>query len=359
MQSSPQASKDGTVLFACGENPYTVRDLIDAALFRGEIKPIWSELQRAVAAEKQAADLDLDFDESALDGAAEQFRYRYDLITAEETEQWLEARGLTLSDFSDFFARRYWGSTLKGKLQAAEVDYLTAPAELRDLLTTDLILSGELNGMARRLAWRVASGCAAENSDAVTVASEKQGFLQRAGINETQLPDWLGRLERDNAWLEEMLKIEALYLRQREALLTTEARARELGALRLPLTRFSVEIIELESSDAAREALLCVRDDGSSMEEVATEGRYPFRCADIVLEDIPADLQQKFLSVTPGSVLDPIDQGDGFQLWRVLDKKEPNPEDPAVRERVDQRILDRHFAELCAKHIRWRFVSSE
>ena len=76
-----------------------------------------------------------------------------------------------------------------------------------------------------------------------------------------------------------------------------------LAALRLPLTRFEVETIELDSLDAAREALLCARDDGMSMEEVAAEGRYPYRHPEVLLEEIPEDLQQKFLRVNPGDIL--------------------------------------------------------
>lgn len=359
MQRSPQASKDRTVVFSCGNDSFNVRDLIDAAFFRGELNPIWTELLRLIAAEKQAAELDLEIDEAALDAASEKFRYEHDLITAEETERWLEARGLTLEEFSDFFARHYWGSVLKGKAVAEEIDYLAAPADLRELLIAELIFSGELDEMAACLARRVVAGCEAngENVEPGPILEERERFLERAGIAATQLADLLGQLGRDNPWLEEMLRMEALSQSKASALPTPEARVREFRSLRLPLTRFAVEIIELESLDAAREALLCVRNDGLSMAEVANEGRYPYRCTDVLLEEVPEDSQQKFISVTPGSVLDPIPRGDGFQLLRVLEKKDPNPDDPAVRERIDQRIIERHFSELCAKHIRWRFVS--
>ncbi|MDQ6938852.1 MAG: hypothetical protein M3119_01705, partial [Verrucomicrobiota bacterium] len=129
---------------------------------------------------------------------------------------------------------------------------------------------------------------------------------------------------------------------------------RELGAVRLPLTRFAVEVIELESRDAAREAFMCVRDDGMSMEEVAREGRYPFRRMELLLENIPDDMQQRFLSLTPGSLLEPTARDDGFVLTRLLQKSEPKLEDAAVRERVDQRILSRHFADLASGKIQWR-----
>lgn len=359
MQRSPQALKDRTVVFSCGNDSYTVRDLIDAAFFRGELNPIWAELLRLIAAEEQAAELDLEIDERTLDEASEKFRYEHDLITAEETERWLEARALTLEEFSDFFVRHHWGSVLQGKAVAEEIDYLTAPADLRELLIAELVLSGKLDEMARRLGQRVAAGCEAkgENVEPKLILGERQRFLERAGIAAAQLTDWLGQLERSDPWLEEMLRLETLFQSKVCAAPTPEARAREFRSMRLPLTQFAAEIIELETDDAAREALLCVRNDGLSMAEVANESRYPYRRTEVLLEDLPEDSQQEFVSARPGSVLDPIPRGDSFQLWRVLEKKEPNPDDPAVRERIDQRIIERHFSDLCAKHVQWRFVS--
>src|SRR5207253_3556760 len=124
-----------------------------------------------------------------------------------------------------------------------------------------------------------------------------------------------------------MLVMEAAYRQRCETLLVPQACQHELVALRLPLTRFETEMIELESRDAAQEALFCVTEDGMSMEEVATEGRYPYRRIDFLLEDLPADLQQLFLSVSPGELLDPMPRGDGFEVCRVIRKIEPDAED--------------------------------
>ena len=151
-----------------------------------------------------------------------------------------------------------------------------------------------------------------------------------------------------------MLATEAAYRKHCDTLLVPEARQRELLALRLPLTRFETEMIEVESLDAAREALFCVREDGMSMEEVATEGRYPYRRADFILEDLPVDAQHRFLSVSAGEVLQPLAHGDGFELRRILKKIEPQPGDPSVKSRIDQRLLDRHFAELTGKYTQRR-----
>jgi len=347
---SQPALQEGAAVFTCGHISYTDRDVIDAALFRGELEPTWKELLRCVASENQSGDAEMD--ESVVDAAVEAFRYDHDLITAEETEQWLEARGLTMDEFGAYFSRHYWKNSLQDTVQAQAADYLSASEEMRAWLRAELILLGEFDRLATRLSWRVAGFQESKNTD-VDLAAEKEQFFKRAGIDGKKLPAWLNRLGREEQWLNEMLRLEAIHNRIRTELLTPQIRQREMGTLRLPLTRLDVEMLEVESKDAASEASLCVTVDGLSMEEVAKEGRYPYRRVQLLIEDIEPDLQQTFLSVPEGSVLEPIARGDGFQLWRMIEKIEPNAEDPAIRERVDKRVLDLHFSKLVSHHIQW------
>ena len=169
---------DSKVIFLCEDRSFTVRDVIDAAHFRGELEPAWKDLLRLVAAEHKADAEELEFADEAIDTAAEQFRYQRDLITAEETEQWLAERGLTLSDFSAHFVRHYWGEQWDD-IEPDAVEYFSAPNDLRELLTSEFILSGELDRMAQRLSWRVAARCAAEErpASAELIAEEQARFL--------------------------------------------------------------------------------------------------------------------------------------------------------------------------------------
>jgi hypothetical protein len=343
--------EEGAAVFTCGDDFYTDQDVIDAAFFRGELQSIWKELLHCVECENQSGDAEMD--DAAIDSAVEAFRYDHDLITAEETEQWLESRDLTMDDFGEYFARHYWGQSLRDKVPAPETEYLNGPAEMRKLLRAELVLSGEFDRMATRLSWRAAGKKEAKEDD-VDLATQREEFFKRAGINEQTLTNWLGGLGRDEQWLNGMLRMEAINNRIRAELLTPQTRQREMSTLRLPLTRLEMEMLELESKDAASEASLCVTVDGLSMEEVAKEGRYPYRRTQLLIEDIEPDLQQKFLSVSVGSVLDPIARGDGFQLWRIVEKIEPNANDPVVQERVDKRILDLHFSKLVANNIHWQ-----
>lgn len=122
---------------------------------------------------------------------------------------------------------------------------------------------------------------------------------------------------------------------------------------RLDFTGADVEMIELESSDAAHEASLCAREDGAPLDELARESGYPYRRARLTIAELPEELQRQFLSSRTGEVLDPMPRGDGFELWRIVEKIEPSLDDGEIRRRVEQRILQRYFSELIAKHIRW------
>ena len=340
-------------VFVADTKPLAARDIIHAAHFRGELEPCWRELRVLVESEEKAAELD-EPDEAALQSRSEEFRYERDLITTEETEHWLDERGLTLEDFNDYFLRHYWKDALGEEIEPTKIDYFLAPEELRDLLAAELWLSGDLDRMAVQLSRRFAAlHVAGGETTRDLVETERANFYKRAGLDDESLPEWLTRMGRDPQWLEEMLKLEAAYRRQRAALLTPEELARALQSLRMPLTRLDVESMELESRDAAREALLCIREDGESMEQVASEGRYPYWRDEVALEDFPADWQRLLLNAVPGQVVEPLEREEGFQLCRLIRKSEPDLMDAKVRGRVERQILERHFSELSARCVRW------
>ncbi len=358
MASTALAQKEDRVVFTSEATPYSVRDVIDAAHFRGELEPHWQKLLVSVEAENRGKAAEAELDQAAVDEAVVALRYQYDLITAEETEAWLEARALNLTEFGDYFARQQWRDTFGNRITAPSLAYVAAGPELRELLTIHLTLVGELDRMATRLAWRVASRPAgdANGSESLDLEPERAAFRSRAGLEKGDAGPWLEGLGRDEAWLLEMLMMEAAFAERCARVLTAEAREREVASVRLPLTRFDVELIEFESHDAANEALMCVREDGMSMADVAEEGRYPYRRRELVLEELPDEQQQKFLSLTPGSVLEPTPRDDGFVLSRLLGKHEPKLDDPRIRARVDERILARHFAEITSARVQWRIL---
>jgi len=352
MPISEAIARENRVIFSRGEREFTAGEIIDCAVLRGEIDPLWDEFVRIGECDRLANEQGLEPDESAVDAAAIAFRYQHDLITAEETERWLETRGVSLGEFGEYFARKYWGRTYSGATQAPASSYETAAAEEKDLFLVDLILSGSLDQMAQRLSYRIAAH-ADENSGEEGAKEERARFLTARRI--TDLATWLGQFGRDEEWLNEMLAAEASYQRRVARILTEQALQKELGPLRLNLTRFELETVEVDSKDAAAEVVACSRNDGMEMSEIADEGRYPFHSSEVLLEDVPSEQQQKFLSVKAGTLFDPISRGDGFEVWRVKTRTEPSLQDVTIRARLEKRIIDRCFNELLSKYIDWKF----
>jgi hypothetical protein len=360
MAPTESASAGELAMCACRGREYKVRDLIDAALFRGELDSNWQQFLVGIEAERRAEELNLDLDDDAIDGAAERFRYAHDLITAEETEQWLAARSLNLVDFTGYFTREYWRSTLDEKIEVPDLDLGSAPPKLRELFTAELIFSDALDRLNTRLMWRLAAAAATveTNLDDEKISVERRAFFDRTKVEKPELDNWLARLGRDKNWLDEMLAMEVAYQSLCEKALTSEARNIQLASLRMPLTQFEAEVIELESSEAAKEALLCIRQDGMSMEEVAADARYPYRRITFLYEAVPEKLKQKFWSAAAGNLLGPLPRGEGFELYRIIQKTEPDPTDPNVRGRIDEHLLERQFSALASDHVQMRLCGA-
>jgi hypothetical protein len=356
MPVSPPVTRDNRVIFSQGDRSFTVKDVIDWAAIRGDLGPIWAEFMRVVECDRLANEQDLELDDSALDSASIAFRYEHDLITAEETERWLDDRNLTLSEFSEYFTRRHWGRAYSGKVNPAERSFQTASSDERDLLLVDLTLSDELDRLADRLSWRIAAQAHEKIDAAEAAAEERNRFLSRAKIGAEDLVDWLGRLGRDADWLDDLLRAEVAYRRQTESLVGEKDLQRELISMRLMLTRFEIEVIEVDSRDVAAEVFACVHSDGMEMAEVAEESRYPFHRSEMFLEDITPEQQQLFLSVKAGALVEAIPREDGFEVCRVKARIEPTLQDAAIRERLGQRIIERHFWDLVSKYIDWRIL---
>ena len=348
--TSEKLAVGGLRAFHVGQKTITMDDVICAAHLRGELEKSW----RHVCECAQIGASGSQVDESVLQARSEDFRTSRDLISAEETERWLEERGLNLDDFGDFLVRQEISASAPVSLDRQVEEYAFASADLRELLRIDLLFTGDFDRLAIALAWRMATREAVSDSlDANAVASERARFLERTGLIGERLDNWLLGLGRDVVWFNEMLELEGVFLKQREELLSAGSRERMLHTLRMPLMRFNLELIEVDSRDAAHEVFECVSADGEPMEEVASDAGYPYRCSHVFYEDLPEDLQPRLLSAKPGEILDPIECDGHFELCRLVEKTELDLADVEVRQRVEARIVERHLTELVARFVRW------
>ena len=345
----------GRVVLVRGNCEFTVRDILAFGWFLGELRAPWGELMNGIAYEEGASELDWEADDEVLNSMSEEFRYARDLLTIEETERWLLARDLTEDDFSAYLVRRYWQDNPPGATTVEESDYLEGSAELRELLRVDLLFSGKFDDLARAVRWRLAAAADLNKTEpnAEWAKEERARFFERTGLDETSLPEALKQLYRTPTWLEECLQMEVCYRQACGSLLTDQARARTLATMRLPLTRTKIQTLTLRSKEAAQEAVLCLREDQLSPEQLAQECGVRWEEQELFLGDFPPDVEQEFLSAAPGEVLGPKAGKEEFVVTRIVAKAEPALVDDQVRARIDQRLMESYFSEISSKHIRW------
>lgn len=342
-------------VFIAAGRPLAVADVVVAAHWRGEVQAAWTRLLRLVACASRAAALEdtneLAADEGTLQSMSEQFRYDRDLITAEETERWLEDRGLTLQDFDAHFLRRYWGDVLDDPVESEALDYRSAPDDLQDVLVTDLVLSGELDRMALALGWRIAAARAAP--DPLAPDDDADAPRNEPDSADAVTAEWAARIGADQQWIEQLPRLEAAFERERDRLLTRDRIEQALARRRLALSCVELETVDVDTLDAAREVVLCVHEDSLSMEDIASEGGYRYERTQVVLEDLASEVQQRLLRTAAGEMLDAVAHEGGFHVHRLLGRAEPDPDDEEVRTRVERLLLDEHFADLMRTCIQW------
>ena len=318
--------------FTAGRRTYDLAQVISAADWRGELVPFRQRSRVRARLAVLARERELEVDEAAVEELAGDYRYGRDLTTAAECEAWLAGRGLSVEEFQEYCLRLYWEKQLAGKDGNRDVSAGADTAEVDEWFRVDLLFSQEFDRQARQLAWRVALN------------------HEQAATSPAAEADAVGD------WPEELRRMEAGFQARCGELLTAENQRRCLANLRLPLTRFELDVLEVDGDLAGREAYLCVTQDGMSLGEVAAESRYALTNTSTLLEDLPAEWQPVLLSAPIGTVLPPFGTGEERFLCFVKGKQDASLDRAEVLARVNRTLLRQHFLELEARHVQWHIL---
>jgi hypothetical protein len=235
---------------------------------------------------------DRELSDAGLDEAAARFRYDRNLVAAEEMEAWLDRWKLTVAQ---------WRAYLRGTLP----DDDQAPWVIA-------VCSGTLEREARQLADRAAAA------------------------------DALGEADLDRAY--ERFVAEAVTQAALESL---------LDARRADWIRVDCRTLILPTEAAAREAALCLRDDGMALAEVAAQAGVEMREHALFLEDAEGELGGALLSARTGELLGPIPLGDRFALVLVDGKVDPTLDDPEILRRAQEAARRRAIEREVVNRVTW------
>ena len=298
-------------VFSVDGQPYFWRDVLVSAEVRGTLAALISATRTALAGAERSAR-----SPEAVREAASQFRYRRGLLSAEELETWLARWHLSVADWTEHLRRM-----LLSELGAAEPGRPAADNELAKAAAVDAICTGFLEREAKQLA-----------TDAAL-----------AELGDSAVDDRRALVER----------IVASAASARAALGAAADVDREIATRALDWTRIDAELLELADSEAAREAALCVRIDGRSLAEVAVDCGIPATRRELYLEEAEEERLTALLGAKAGELIGPIERNGSFVLVHVHGRTRPSADDPELRRRAQEYLVERASERAFETRVRW------
>jgi hypothetical protein len=306
----------GRVVFVAGDRASTWEDVAEHARRRGT----WLTLERRTAE---------DFDASAraaaggsapsrdeVRAAEAQFRQARRLIAAEDTERWLAQRQLTISEWRAWVRR-----DLSRRAAPSPTGPAPPPADVPDRdVTAATWVTGWCTGILEDLAHDLADRVAAQRA------------MAERGTD----------VDPDHAF---------------ELLASTAASDQAVKALvashLLEWMALDGDWLSFPDEDAAREGLVCLREDRMEFDDLAEAVGTPTVRRRTVVADLDPVWRPRFLSSQEGDHLGPVPVDDGIALVAVRAKIMPSVADAEVRERARRLLVARAVERETEKWIRW------
>ncbi len=300
-------------VFALSGAEYTWGDVALAAALRGDWRAVdeRARLGSRLLAREDAADGDA-LPDDVVESAANAFRYARDLVTAEETEAWLDRWDLDPEAWmtwiaSDLLCKRGGdGSSTLEPLPEASESSVHAEAACSGALERFAIRLAEAAAVAARLDEE--GGPGSPENGVPEIQGPVPADFDPAGLPFDPPPEGFGPR------LLELARLERARRRWREAPVSPDDVEAIVRIHQTDWLRVRALVLSLRSEDAAREALLSIRDDGRAVEEVARDAAATRRSEDFTLASVDESLRDHLLAGRKGEWAGPFPCGDARTL---------------------------------------------
>jgi hypothetical protein len=335
-------------VFSVQPHDYDWIDVFLYAMVHGDWAAFETRLFEGLVCAAEADESQTWADEAKVDEASTAFRYDRDLLTTEETMAWLERAGLTLEDWTDYLARTILRDEWSERLPTLLERHRAAVTVTDAAFTAEGLCSPTFNGFATTLAGRAALAATLDPTATVGRPFKIAKLVSRHAM-------WLDGVDSDDLArrLSHLSSVESQFKAQAEALLTEQMLSLQVTRNRLDWMRVNLERLSFEDESAAREAVLCIKEDGLTLEDVAVDSHQSVRDTAEILEHLEPELHDAVLSASLDEVIGPIQIGDRYEVAMVVGKKAAELEDPLVRARAAEAVVQNLVSKAILSHVRW------
>jgi hypothetical protein len=318
------------LVFSVGDEQYLWEDVILSARVRGEWADLENELREGLACLQRFDEEEGEIDPAELRSAANDFRYARDLVSAEETERWLNRWHLNVEEWMEYLQRRLLRQKWADQLAEIQARFRVAKKEIQDNILAEAICSGHLARCARALAARAAARAKA----------------LAAG--------WIEHTEKGAEAAARVHGLEEGYRRFCDHVIDSRGLKVQVDCHRLDWIRFDCRYALFPHEHMAREAALCARDDGISLDEIAANANIALHEAAMYLDEIEPSRRSRFLAAEKGALLGPLDwDNNAVGVFLIADKILPTLEDPRIKQRAQEALLEIELNREIANRVKW------
>lgn len=343
-------------VFDVGSETFCWEDVVWAARLWGDWNTLVAGTVAGLACQQHAEASGEDPPEDAIETAADEFRYARDLVSADEMNAWLSGWDLTVEDWMDFVERSALRAEWSEDLPSLVARYPASEEEVDEVLLVEAICSGTLAAAARKLAGRAAIWASSGETATLGTANVEAGRRPLGGGSRKRRERGLLGLSpaASHRRIEAIAQLEAHYQRFRTETVTPQAVERQIALRRLDWIRVDCQRAAFATAEVAHEALLCVRDDGRELAAVAADAGVDCDTSPLYVDEAPAVLQDRLRSARAGDLFGPVPRHETFELYWIVDKVWPSPDDPEVRRRAEHDLLASALDREVNKRVRWR-----
>jgi hypothetical protein len=311
----------------------SVGEVLATGRIAGILKGLERNLAEALACEELAGEEGVEVSPDEIQSAVNAWRTEKDLISAAETESWLETQGLDIEDLAGHLEGKLLRERLAPRLAEALARHAPEPEDVD----------------ARR-------AVAPPATDATALAAERARLLADRGLASPEdVSELIAPFGLTPGAAARLLGQEASYRLAVSAIASDAALAREIDRNRTDLARLELGVAAVASEDAARELILCIRQDGETMEDLAR--RVPavtFTLERPLARSIAnGPLRARLLGGRRGDLFGPIPDGDRFIVYQLRSRRDPELADPEIRALVERAVVERTLSTDILRRVRF------